>query len=1347
MNMYSKHHEVNSAPDLESTSLFNRPESDEAFLAWTVLRCLAALPKTVTADSESLGRFLPDAVRAKLVSPSKQTNVKKLIAELLTQLNDKMIALRDKLDQISENGGDVFDFIKNEYGVHFVGTLITSQLFNERCDNNAATLQETQRVLQQDTELRAAVVKQISAIGAEAGKQVTRNRNDFVTALELTKRWCDLTSPEETAWIPKVLNGTLSQHVLSYNQQNTSFMLNFSRASLIHPGLAALRENFNLKDQWGIYNFADHRPTYLPYILDRISGGYIPKVTRNDCPEIKNFSCLELIELEKILSEGINQESAKKFVDKLILPRLSSLHLHSLHTAEISLRLGFLLKHSSQEVSASIPAMFDSEQLQRIKAKVALIALVQTTSYQDKAKENLKIEHHSLETLIPAALVSGFIEADGEWISNEEELLEKLVNKTNQIKVKVDGVNSAPETNITELFNELGPVVFGELFTSGLPHLHKASIAFIGSSEEMIAPVVNEIARILKNPADNFDFKRALEQARIYSRSSEAKPAIAQAIVSELRGILEDSENYPTSLFVLASELHNGVASLRQNLQLQNTGKITQFFQKRSNRRDLSSFLQHIQNGYTPTVRDTKDTQELCSLFSISPIELEKLYINKFDLMAQAAFARNGNERLYQTIFSELSEVSDEWRRANEDGDFRKVAELIGYEQAFTFISKATGGEILFGTSVLSKTVKFAEGWLRDVSEEGDSSVQPEQIRKILNEVTADSSKYGRGNSAQHLNAIVSADFSLTNTSNWAEQFTSRKDIAEGILRFKNTPPLSSWEDLKYWAAFSSSVKEVKERSDYKDQKWHRIEPNRFLIPGGPQFSYDVVLIGNWARCLNSDYYFDGNISRPNKQFARGLPQLVGKLTTDSTTPLADHLAPIVIRFLQDNPRHAPDVAEKLRLEDHRLSSVHLQEYGRQLIRCSLAVPSQAGQLYHVIIKIQAELDKRASNSENRSSDSRPTISQQNIVMMNGLLAARKGTIVTQSGMMQMQVFGQIGKDVNIGDNGLVPAPHPDLVDATLQYNGRDLSIFRFKEGTAIKPVTLSKEGISLDVTPIGFSKDFYSTIYQTKEGVCFSICLWLSRTEQLFEDHKENWEYLAKVFERALKDIKRANSSPPVISSITTPKDMGAFLARLNDDQDNSPVTSSWGAVRERLHTFTSLSPELRKLIDWQIAYSEFITSPNREANTDMMRIMASGEHSLFFKLAELLRENGAFSGPELDTCHRNAILELASPLQEAGQRYSNMTPRLIMNIVDPSSSQVSQVSQEINVDSDGTIIGADFLAIADGRISQLVNLELKLDKPVYVNGVPFNEDQFMKYPLLAGDLFSFSQSEPTPN
>jgi hypothetical protein len=360
--------------------------------------------------------------------------------------------------------------------------------------------------------------------------------------------------------------------------------------------------------------------------------------------------------------------------------------------------------------------------------------------------------------------------------------------------------------------------------------------------------------------------------------------------------------------------------------------------------------------------------------------------------------------------------------------------------------------------------------------------------------------------------------------------------------------------------------------------------------------------------------------------------------------------------------------------------------------------------------------------------------------MMNGLLAASKGTIVKQSGMMQMQVFGQIGKDVNIFDNGLVPAPHPDLVHATLQYNGRNLSIFRFKEATAIKPVTLSKDGISLEVTPIGFSKDFYSTIYQTKEGVCFSICLWLSQTEQLFEEHKEDWGYLAEVFERALKDIKGANSSPPVVSSITTPEEMGAFLARLKDDQDKSPVTRSWGAVRERLNKFTSLSPALHKLIDWQITYSEFITSPNREANTDMMRIMASGEHSLFFKLAELLRENGVFSGPELDTCHRNAILELAGTLQAAGQRDSNMTPRLIMNIVDPSSSQVSQVSQEINVNSDGTISGADFLAIADGGISQLVNLELNLGHLVYVNGVPFDSHGLMTYRLLAGDRFSFS-------
>jgi hypothetical protein len=164
----------------------------------------------------------------------------------------------------------------------------------------------------------------------------------------------------------------------------------------------------------------------------------------------------------------------------------------------------------------------------------------------------------------------------------------------------------------------------------------------------------------------------------------------------------------------------------------------------------------------------------------------------------------------------------------------------------------------------------------------------------------------------------------------------------------------------------------------------------------------------------------------------------------------------------------------------------------------------------------------------------------------------------------------------------------------------------------------------------------------------------------------------------------------------------------------------------------------------DWQITYSEFITSPNREANTDMMRIMASGEHSLFFKLAELLRENGVFSGPELDTCHRNAILELARPLQAASQRDSNMTPRLIMNIGDPSSSHLSQ---EINIGRDGTIIGADFLAQANGRVSRLVNFELNLGNLVYVNGIPLDRQGLIEYRLLAGDRFSFSQSEPTPN
>jgi hypothetical protein len=234
--------------------------------------------------------------------------------------------------------------------------------------------------------------------------------------------------------------------------------------------------------------------------------------------------------------------------------------------------------------------------------------------------------------------------------------------------------------------------------------------------------------------------------------------------------------------------------------------------------------------------------------------------------MAQAAYAGNGNETLYQTILSELSEVSDEWMQANKEGDFSKVADLIGYKHAFRFISETTGGEISFGTSVLSKTVKFAEGWLRDVSNGKDSSVQPEQIRNILNEVTSDSSNYVSGNAVSHLDAIVSADFSLKNASDRAK-YTSRQDISEGFLRFKNTPPLSSWEDLKYWAAFSSSVKGLflistpngRHATDIK-------EAARFEIAGGPQLSADVelftifqIVVRNY-RYYRPDFYTTMNV-------------------------------------------------------------------------------------------------------------------------------------------------------------------------------------------------------------------------------------------------------------------------------------------------------------------------------------------------------------------------------------------------------------------------------------------------------------------------------------------------------
>jgi hypothetical protein len=450
-----------------------------------------------------------------------------------------------------------------------------------------------------------------------------------------------------------------------------------------------------------------------------------------------------------------------------------------------------------------------------------------------------------------------------------------------------------------------------------------------------------------------------------------------------------------------------------------------------------------------------------------------------------------------------------------------------------------------------------------------------------------------------------------------------------------------------------------------------------------------------------------------------------------------------------------------LNLHRYIESPEQLSSYGRRLIEYCYSSPKISSRLSHTIYEIQAQLDNMntETSSDSLASSPHPFISQQNIIQMGSLTTANEYEKSYNTDAMVARSLGFLKEgDITIDQQETI-SPHPAFAPAKLKLEGSTDSIFVIKDWENVEPVTINKRNEnkeiinSISVKPLGVDTNFYYAYYLTGNNLIMKICLNMSLTKDLMKAGEDIFAGLDSYFDQKLAQefsrLTNADKSRKDLSHITAPIDMYNWLKQRYPDfnQNGSGDVETWKDLKailnqEKTTTFAEF-PTTYETILWQCNQSQQAQVADRFdiKNEDMIRLIASTDHSPFYKVCATILKGKVLAGNDLSNSHSNVYYDKMAAIQANIPPVQMSKPSLVLVSNDenaPNGNYSLELTREIHEPKDFVITGSQIPSL-NPELAQRISLHFLLKNQISVGGILLTKEEFADYKLLPGDNIEF--------
>jgi hypothetical protein len=198
-----------------------------------------------------------------------------------------------------------------------------------------------------------------------------------------------------------------------------------------------------------------------------------------------------------------------------------------------------------------------------------------------------------------------------------------------------------------------------------------------------------------------------------------------------------------------------------------------------------------------------------------------------------------------------------------------------------------------------------------------------------------------------------------------------------------------------------------------------------------------------------------------------------------------------------------------------------------------------------------------------------------------------------------------------------------------------------------------------------------------------------------------------------------------------------------------NKELIYSWTDIQRVLTLNKSLIiPQLYKTISWQVNSLKFYQDQNNLENRDLIRIMASKDHDIYYKVCSILSMEGIPSGDKDSNSHQYAIMQLIQELKTVGELENKDSIKPILLATSTSSDELTPYALESpNRTSEYDAVEHCFkgqdLALYNSDLADIVDQSLSGNGYVTVNNVRRDSSEFKNYTILPGDNIVTSVNE----
>jgi hypothetical protein len=537
----------------------------------------------------------------------------------------------------------------------------------------------------------------------------------------------------------------------------------------------------------------------------------------------------------------------------------------------------------------------------------------------------------------------------------------------------------------------------------------------------------------------------------------------------------------------------------------------------------------------------------------------------------------------------------------------------------------------------------------------------------------------------------------------------------------------------------NSDFKLYEEFAKIKDRKWHYETDNteKWKTFLSSRETVSVKDISAFKVLFYTKYYQMESSPRYSRKINKSINNLIDLLAKNEIEAFVKILKLEIDEIFDfiEKPLLA-EFIENLELQRKIKNPELLQEYGKSLIKLAYNNPKIQSVLHHVIVEIQTILN-------NQSTDGKvtPFISQQNIIQMAALASNpnEKTGQRFQGGSMVGYNFSFLNRDIYLRkENEEKYVPHPGFEPAKIG----DTSIFVIKDWQNQPFIRFKGAFDYISIKPLGIDTGFYNTYYITEDNQVIKICLNMSLNKDFMNNYTQAWTSIAddmRSIEKKFDKNKEYKLDESYFEKILQPAQMLDYISERYPDLElpfDKNLGYTWIDIKKFLQiNKDKILPQLYKIIDWRVKSLEFYQAYNRLENNELIRVMASNDKDMYYKICATLL-HGVFSS-QSNTSHQWLIKQII-PMLKSNAPAQKIIPNILVHKKSQESFDKYDFEIDITDSCEIPTLGKN-LSQVNNLLASKINLQFLAGKNLNINGRAFDKHSFNDYTILPGDNISF--------